>query len=274
VESININISKDHLKLSVDKLPDVLLLPGDPARVYEIGRFLDNVKEVGNNRDYLTIVGEYRGLPIAACSSGMGGPSTEIAVVELHKHGVNTIIRIGTSGGLSEKISPGDLIVLSGCIKYSGTANLFVPENFPSIADYRVLQALICACDREGATFHVGLGLSVDSFYATKPGLIGNDFPSTINDQMDLWKSAGALQLDMEAATLFVLSSLLGISAGAICTAGSNIIKGLRPEYPPSNDPAIRCACEAALLFKRWERLSEQAGKNFLIPPIEDRGKI
>ncbi|HNS67897.1 MAG TPA: uridine phosphorylase, partial [Mesotoga infera] len=141
----SINISKDHLKLSVDKLPDVLLLPGDPARVYEIGRFLDNVKEVGNNRDYLTIVGEYRGLPIAACSSGMGGPSTEIAVVELHKHGVNTIIRIGTSGGLSEKISPGDLIVLSGCIKYSGTANLFVPENFPSIADYRVLQALICA---------------------------------------------------------------------------------------------------------------------------------
>ncbi len=77
----SISISKDHLKLSVDKLPDILLLPGDPARVYEIGRFLDNVEEVGNNRDYLTIVGEYKGLPIAACSSGMGGPSTEIAVV-------------------------------------------------------------------------------------------------------------------------------------------------------------------------------------------------
>lgn len=265
----SINISKDHLKLSVKTLPGTAFLPGDPGRVYEIATLLEEVKEVGNNRNYVTITGKYKGLPLTVCSSGIGGPSTEIAVVELHRHGARTIIRVGTSGGLADYLNPGDLIVLSGCIRYSGAASLFVPDNYPAVADYRVLLALIAACEgKADVNFHVGLGLSLDSFYATKPGLLGEAFPSVISDKLTYWINAGALQLDMEAATLFVLASLLGIKAGAICTVGSNIPLNLRPETPPSNEAAISCACEAALLFNDWERASSSAGQKFRLPPI------
>ena len=75
--------AKNHLQISNDSLPEIALLPGDPARVYEIGECLSNVEEIGNNRDYITIVGTYKGLSLTVCSSGIGGPSTEIAVVEL-----------------------------------------------------------------------------------------------------------------------------------------------------------------------------------------------
>jgi len=158
-------------------------------------------------------------------------------VVELNRLGVKTIIRVGTSGGLADDVKPGDLIVLSSCIRYSGTANLFIPENFPAVADYRLLTALISACE-----------------------------------ELEEWIAAGALQLDMEAATLYVLSSLLKINAAAICTAGSNISRGERPETPPSNKNAIRAACEAAYKFNNWKKISVKRGRNFTLPPIAERG--
>ncbi|MFO8022534.1 MAG: nucleoside phosphorylase, partial [Perlabentimonas sp.] len=171
---------KDHLMLSVDKLPETVLLPGDPGRVYEIANFLENVKEVGSNRNYITLTGDYKGFPIAVCSSGIGGPSTEIAVVELHKLGVKNIIRIGTSGGLSKELAPGDLVVLTSCVRYSGTTSLFVPENYPAVSDYRILSALIYACEKNKVNYHVGMGLSIDSFYATKPEPLGERLPTDI----------------------------------------------------------------------------------------------
>lgn len=268
----NLKSAKDHLKLKIDHLPDTVLLPGDPNRVYEIANFWEDVKEVGNNRDYITLVGNYKGITLAACSSGIGGPSTEIAVVELYKHGVKNIIRVGTSGGLAKELRPGDLVVLSSCIRYSGTSNLFVPENYPAVADYKMLIALINACDEAQTSYHVGIGLSVDSFYATKPKLLGDFFPSAIEEMLDQWINAGALQLDMEAATLFVLASLLGINAGAICTVGSNITLKIKPEIAPSNDNAIKCANDAAVAFKKWKKRSNELNGRFILPPIQRIG--
>ncbi len=263
---------KDHLMISVDKLPETVLLPGDPGRVYEIANCLENVKEVGNNRSYITITGDYKGHTIAVCSSGIGGPSTEIAVVELHRLGVKNIIRIGTSGGLSKKLAPGDLVVLTSCARYSGTTSLFVPENYPAVSDYRILSALLYACEKNQVNFHVGMGLSVDSFYATKQEPLGERLSTTILEKLDFWINSGALQLDMEAATLFVLAKLLGMNAGAICTVGSNLLLHSLPKKAPSNEDAIKCACEAAFVFNCWKKAAERYGKKFILPPISDLG--
>lgn len=263
---------KDHLMISVDKLPETVLLPGDPGRVYEIANYLENVKEVGSNRSYITITGDYKGLPIAVCSSGIGGPSTEIAVVELHRLGVKNIVRIGTSGGLSKELEPGDLVVLTGCVRYSGTTSLFVPESYPAVSDYRILSALLYACEKNHVNYHVGMGLSIDSFYATKPEPLGENLPTEIIKKLEFWINSGAIQLDMEAATLFVLANLLGISAGAICTVGSNVTLHSVPKHSPSNENAIKCACEAVYTFNRWKKAAERYGKKFILPPISDLG--
>lgn len=255
--------AKNHLQLSIDTLPETVLLPGDPGRIEEIAAFLQNVRQVGNHRGYITIVGEYKGTKVAACSSGMGGPSVEIAVVELKRYGVRRIIRIGTSGGIGENVLPGDLVVLNGCIRYSGTADLFVPVNFPAISDFRTALLLEEKAKKAGVPVHFGMGLSLDSFYATKTHLVEEGFPSMIENDLGLWKNSGALQLDMEAATLFVLSSLLHIQAGAICTVASNLLRNIRPEIPPSNANAIKAACETVKgLYETEERGKRQWGSN------------
>ncbi len=238
---------KSHLQLKVNSLPETVLLPGDPARVLEIASYWDNAKEIGENREFKTMVGRYKGMEIAACSTGIGGASTEIAVAELFQLGARRLIRVGTAGGISPKVKPGDLVVLSGCVRYSGAADAYIPLNYPAIANYKTVMALIGACQELDCCYHEGLGLSLDSFYASKTHLIqGKSLPSRIEPLLNEWVKAGVLQLDMETATLFILASLLGIEAGAICTVGSNLFF----DYPTttiSNGAAISAALLAAL---------------------------
>ena len=70
------------------KLPDNLgiryaILPGDPARVNRIAEQLEDVEELAYNREYKSIAGTYKGVRVLAVSTGIGGPSTGIAVEEL-----------------------------------------------------------------------------------------------------------------------------------------------------------------------------------------------
>ncbi len=259
-----IAVAKNHLAIRVERMPEAVLLPGDPKRVDEIASFWDSSEVVGDNREFRTLVGTYKGLPIAACSTGIGGPSTEIAVVELYQLGARSLVRIGTSGGLAPQVNPGDLIINTACVRETGAADAFVPRSYPAVASHELTFALIQACAQGGWRHHAGLGATYDSFYATKPYLVRKEgIPSTVESQLATWRAAGVLHIEMEAATVFVLASLLGMRAGSVCTAGSNLTRGERPPSPPSNGPAIEAACRAVAILAEWDRVAAAAGCAF-----------
>ena len=235
---------KDHLGLGDRRIPRMVLLPGDPDRVDEIAEQWEERALIASRREYRLIEGRYQGVKLAACSTGMGGGSTEIAVIEL--------IRVGTSGGIAPDVGSGDLVVVTGCVRRSGAADAFVPAEFPAVADYRVLNALLDACRGLGLEPHVGLGVTVDSFYATKPSLIrgdGSEPRTCLTGPLEMWREYGMLQLDMETAVVFVLATILGLRAGSVCTVGANIFEEEKPVVPPSNTNAIQAACRAAVLL-------------------------
>jgi len=73
-----------HLQLKKGDVPGYVLLPGAPERCPKIASHWDEgAREVASYREYKTIVGTYKGAPIACTSTGIGGPSSEIAVHEL-----------------------------------------------------------------------------------------------------------------------------------------------------------------------------------------------
>lgn len=96
-----------HLPARAGQLPETCLLPGDPARVDLASDVLADFGILGHNREFRIGVGTVDGTPIAVCSTGIGGPSTEIAVVELARLGVTTVLRTGGMGALSARIAPG-----------------------------------------------------------------------------------------------------------------------------------------------------------------------
>ncbi|NLT97304.1 MAG: nucleoside phosphorylase, partial [Christensenellaceae bacterium] len=114
------------------------ILPGDPGRVEKIAAFLDNPRFYHQNREYTTWLGEIEGQPVLVMSTGMGGPSTAIAVEELYMTGVRTFIRVGTCGGMQTEGMGGDVVIANAAIRMEGTTREYVPVEFPAVADIEV----------------------------------------------------------------------------------------------------------------------------------------
>ncbi|MFB6165187.1 MAG: nucleoside phosphorylase [Haloarculaceae archaeon] len=249
-----------HLLVSDGELADVALLPGDPGRVDRIADACDDATVVSANREYKVVNATYKGRELSICSTGIGCPSAAIAVEELSAVGVDTVLRVGTTGALQSGIEIGDMVVATAAAKDEGTTGRYESDTVPAAADYRVLSALVDAAEsREGSvadrpasgdgavsggSVHVGPIATDDAFYAETDAYVRD------------WEAAGLLAVEMEAAAIFSLARRKGLRAGAICTVDGNLVEGTQkgetdaeelPEKAKNNvERAIAIALDAA----------------------------
>lgn len=191
------------------------ILPGDPGRVEKICRCLDHPRFYAQNREYTTWVGEIEGEQVLVMSTGMGGPSAAIGVEELHQVGVDTVIRIGTCGGMALPVKGGDLVVATGAIRQEGTTKEYVPVEFPAVANLEVTNALVSSAKEQGRICHAGIVQCKDSFYGQhSPERMPAGYE--LENKWNAWIQAGCLASEMESAAVFIVSQILGMRAGCI----------------------------------------------------------
>lgn len=197
------------------------LLPGDPGRVEKIAAHLENPRFYKQKREYTTWLGELAGETVMVISTGMGGPSTAICVEELHMTGVDTLIRIGTCGGMDLNVMPGDLIVATGAIRMEGTTREYVPIEFPAIANIDVVNAMVKASKDLDIPYHTGIVHCKDSYYGQhNPNRMPIGYE--LANKWEAWKKAGCLGSEMESASLFIVAQFLGMRAGCVLTVAAN----------------------------------------------------
>ncbi|QIO23941.1 nucleoside phosphorylase [Haloarcula sp. JP-L23] len=203
-----------HLLVEPGDLNDVALLPGDPGRVDRIAGHCDDHEVVAENREYKVVNATYEGTDLTICSTGIGSPSAAIAVEELAAVGVETFLRVGTTGALQSGIEIGDMVVATGAAKDEGTTDRYEATAVPAVPDYDALSALVDAAEANGEDVHVGPIATDDAFYAETDEYVEN------------WEAAGLLAVEMEAAAIFSLARRKGLAAGAICTVDGNLVEG------------------------------------------------
>ncbi len=194
-----------HIRLSDDLNVKYAIMPGDPARVDRIAVFLEDVKELGFNREYKCLMGTYKGVKILAISTGMGGASTAIAIEELRNIGVEAMIRIGSCGAVQPNIGLGDLIMVNGAIRDDGASQTYVNLKYPAVPDLDLLNYCIQSAKENDISYHVGFIRSHDSFYI--------DNEDEINE---FWSKHGILGSDMETAALLTIGRLRGAKTASI----------------------------------------------------------
>ena len=232
------------------------ILPGDPGRVEKIAAYLEEPRFIGQNREYTSWLGRLGGRPVLVMSTGMGGPSTAIAVEELYQTGVRTMIRVGTCGGMAEQVKGGDLVIANGAIRREGTTKEYVDIAFPAVADFQVTKALEQAAGELSARAHLGIVQCKDSFY-------GQHDPDRmpcgreLSEKWEMWIRAGCLASEMESAALYIVSQVLGVRAGCVL----NVIwnqerkkKGLSDPHCHDTSLAIKTAVRAAELLILQEK--------------------
>ncbi len=202
-----------HLHIKPGDIGRYVLLPGDPARCEKIARFFDNPQFVAQNREYVTWTGTLLGEKVSVVSTGIGCPSTAIAVEELIEAGADTLIRVGSSGSMQPYVHTGDVVVVTAAIRDEGTTSHYLPMEFPAVANIEVVNALTAGAQKLGLNFHTGVCQSKDSFYGEveRPRM---PMAQHLADRWNAWIAGGAVCSEMEAAALFIISAIHRKRAG------------------------------------------------------------
>lgn len=191
------------------------ILPGDPGRVPKIAKLLDNAIQIGINREYTSYLGQIEGKNVLVMSTGMGGPSTAIAVEELAQIGIENLIRVGTCGGMQIDVSAGDIVIAQAAIRQEGTSKEYTPIEYPAVADLDLTLALREAAKELGYKNHTGVVQCKDSFYGQhSPERMPVSYE--LENKWNAWIKAGALASEMETASLYIVSSVLRLKAAAV----------------------------------------------------------
>lgn len=236
-----------HINMKKGDVGRYVILPGDPKRCEKIARHFDDAKLIADHREYVTYTGYLDGVKVSVTSTGIGGPSASIAVEELTNIGADTFIRVGTSGGMDVNVMGGDLVIASGAIRMEGTSREYAPMEFPAVANFEVLNALVKASQNIQKKYHVGVVQCKDAFY-------GQHEPDTkpvsyeLTNKWEAWLRMGTLASEMESAALFIVGAYRRVRVGAVLSVVANQERrklGLDDPQIHDTEDAIRAAVEA-----------------------------
>jgi uridine phosphorylase len=130
-----------------------VLVPGSQTRVKRFAAAWDSSRKVAEHFEFLAYTGEMAGVPVSACSTGIGGRSVSIAVDELAELEAHTFIRVGVTGAIQPGVGVGDLVIASGAVRMDKTSEHYVFQEYPAVADFEVVAALRLGY-RDGNALH------------------------------------------------------------------------------------------------------------------------
>ncbi len=205
-----------HIHVRPGEVGKYVLLPGDPDRVLRIAQHLEDAREIAFHREHRTWTGTYKGITVSATSTGMGCPSTAIAVEELANVGATHFIRVGSTGALQKGMNIGDIAISTGVMRLDGTTRYYVHDGFPALPDYFLTKALFdTAVEKQKShpyQVFMGMNATSDAFYAETPELL------------QMLCDHRVLNVEMEASAIFSVAALRGLQAGMVCAVSGNLL--------------------------------------------------
>ena len=213
-----------HIGAKPGDIAETVLMPGDPYRAkWAAETFLKDAVCVNQVRGMLGFTGTWNGHRVTIQGSGMGMPSLSIYANELIRdYGAQTLIRIGSCGGMQDDVAVRDVILaITASTVSTPSRGIFRELSFAPCADYGLLASAASAAKDLGVRTHVGGIYSSDVFYDERP------------DLNEVMTRHGVLCVEMEAAELYNVCARLGARALAVLTISDHLVTG---EALPSSD--------------------------------------
>lgn len=200
-----------HIEAKNGDYAEIVLMPGDPLRAKYIAEtFLENVICVNKVRGCLGYTGVYNGSRISVQASGMGQPSLGIYAYELYNfYDVESIIRVGSCGGLSSSLTIGDIVVAMSASTDSNMTNSQIGDfSISPVCNYELLRRYT---DIDSNAV-VGSIISSDYFYNPK------------DNWAKLASDSCILGVDMETHLLYALSMKFNKKALSVNTVSDHLL--------------------------------------------------
>ena len=233
-----------HLALRPEHIGHTIITVGDPERVPLVSRHFSKIEFTRERREFVTHTGKWKGRRISVISTGIGTDNIDIVLNELDalvnidlanrtpkaEHTALNIIRIGTSGILSERLPIGSLLISSHAVGLDGLLHYY--ERQPSAEEQRMTDTLtdelgqrlpvapyVTTADADllrtlGQGMQEGVTLTAPGFYAPQ----GRVLRAGTRFGLDTLRALAEIELagrritnfEMETAGIYGLAGLLG----------------------------------------------------------------
>lgn len=202
---------------------ETVLLPGDPQRAEWMAEtFLEAPRCVNRRRGALGFTGLFRGKPVSIQATGIGVSSFLIYAHELLDfHGVRTLIRTGTCGGLAAAVRLRSL-VLSQSVRgeSADSGQVFGLYGADAGPDPALFARALAKAAELGIEHQAGLTACSDIFHHPEG-----------RARFAEAQAHGALAVDMETSALYRIAAHFGAQALSILTVVDNVVTGEQTDY-------------------------------------------
>lgn len=234
-----------------------------------IAGFMTNVTDVTRNTMFTIVNAFYKDTEILIASTGSGAPETEIVLMDMMQYaGIDTFLRIGTSGTQRSDINVGDVIIASGAVRDEGLTKEYISPTFPAVASYEIVLAMIEAAEALSINYHVGITRSTDSIYCGQGRYVNGYLPAHQERTVEYWRNAGVLNVERETSAILTLPLLFGARGGAVNVVCNSSITQ-KVGVTQGIDDAIRVGLDGLALLAKWDKQKEKAGKKYWYPGLE-----
>ncbi len=199
------------------EIAKTVLMPGDPLRAkYVAEHYLENPVCFNTVRNMLGYTGTYKGKRLSVMGHGMGVPSIGLYTYELYKfYDVESIIRIGSAGGIGENAHLRDVVIAMGASTNSRFVDQYrFPGQLCATASWPLLRDAVAAAEELGIQANVGQVFTADQFYDDNP------------DSGKAYRRFGILAVEMETAGLYWTAQSMGKQALSLLTISDHIFTG------------------------------------------------
>ncbi len=218
------------------------IIPGPAERLQSILKKLENPVKDFSFMEYTMYTGYYRGTKVTAVNGGRYSPDSAIIGELVCAAGAGHIIRTGSCGALREDIAIGDIVIVTGVVRGEGTTPYYVPENFATVADIKVTNALISAAQQIGIKYHVGVVWTTDAL---------------LRETKEVVEKMSALKVkavDMVSASLLTIAQLYEVRAGSVLAVSDNLLTGemgfIDFKYYEAESAIVEVALEAVKIME------------------------
>lgn len=202
------------LGLKPDSLGPYALVPGPKERSEMLLTLMDSPQKNFTFLDYEMHTGTLEGKRVTVGNGGRYAPDTAITTEILCGAGAQSLIRVGSCGSLQDHVKIGDLVIVTGALRGDGTSRYYVAENFSTVADAEIVNALQRAAETLGVRHHLGWNFTTDALFQETPALI-----QQLNEQ-------NVSSIDMVTSTFLTIAQVRGKKAGAVLAVSDECLHG------------------------------------------------
>ena len=256
-----------HLKLLPEDIAETIIVVGDPNRVPIISKHFDKISVTKSNREFITHTGYIGNKRVSVISTGIGVDNIDIVFNELDilssidlksrilkdTKQIFKIIRLGTTGGLSDKINVDDILFSRYAIGIDGVPhhykydlNLFEQKLSQEFAQktnwskklaepYAVKSSDFLWRHMYEDQFNKGITLTMNGFYAPQGRSIR--IPLSQPDVLKksdciLFNNLQVSNIEMETAGLYAFGKIFNHEVISLSTVLANRATGLFSSNP------------------------------------------